>query len=166
MVAHVRTDRGAGNRHRGPKRYAAPSSIFAARAKAIEGAAAVPGGDGEWLGFAFLPGEPFSLDNVERHVEDVEEAESVLRVACRSWRPQGMDADIVAGVEAGEAIRVSRLARRPEVAPDESVSVDRVQREAVYVHVLRRDDFDGERDSPAHHKVENNSWRCRRGRVK
>ena len=77
-----------------------------------------------------------------------------------------MDANIVAGVEAGEAIRVSRLARRSEVAPDESVSVDRVQREAVYVDVLRRDDFDDQRDSRAHHKVEDNNWRCRRGGVK
>ena len=68
-----------------------------------------------------------------------------------------MDVNIIAVVEAGEAIRISRLTRRAEVAPDESVSVDRVQREAVYVHVLRRDDFDDQRDSRAHHKVEDNS---------
>ena len=161
IVAHVWTDGRAGNRHRGSERYATGlfPCIFTAGAKAFERATAVPGADGEWLRLAFLPGESFGLDNIERDVEHMEEAERVLPVASGLWRPQFMGANIIAGVEAGEAIRVSRLTRRTEVAPGESVSVDRVQREAVYVHVLRRDDFDDQRDSYTHHEVEDNGWR-------
>src|ERR1700722_20084926 len=70
--------------------------------------------------------------------------------------PRFMGVNIIAGVEAGEAIRVARLTRRAQVAAGESVSVDRVQREAVYVHVLRCDDFDGQCDSYTHHEVEDN----------
>jgi hypothetical protein len=60
---------------------ATTAGIFVARAKAEERAPAMPGTDGEGLGLPFLPGQPFGLDDVERQVEDMEEAKSVSPVA-------------------------------------------------------------------------------------
>ena len=73
----------------------------------------MPGADGEWLRFAFLPGQPFGLHNVERHVEDMEEAERVPPLARAFGGHKVWTRILSSASKPVNLIRISRLTRRP-----------------------------------------------------
>ena len=94
------------------------------------------GGRGEGVGLALLPGQALAVHEIERHVDHVQQPPPRDRGAGRRGRrarPQLVELEVVALVEAGERVRVPVGIRRPQVGADQPIAVHRVQREAVGV---------------------------------
>jgi len=154
MIAHVGAGGGSGNRQGRPQRgptasagksggrpVAAVRSLVRVRPTVIsdrfQDRQLIPAearGENKGGGFPLLPGQLFSGHQIQGGTDDGIRAPVAdpVRVGMRGRK--GFEGQVVSGAEAGEGLRLASAVGGPQIAADEPIAIEMMQRELIDIN--------------------------------